>query len=108
MKSLKISASLSRRISQFNNNVTFFHKQLELVILLSNLFFSQSDSRIFRKFEFLFHENSQYAGVWKYCGVYKRVRCMSKNRLYTKMLGINVFSIAPLGLLIAKTLTNVL
>ena len=71
MKSLKISASLSRRISQFNNNVTFFHKQLELVILLSNLFFSQSDSRIFRKFEFLFHENGQYTGVWTFCSVYK-------------------------------------
>ena len=80
MKSLKISASLSSRISQFNNNVTFFHKQLELVILLSNLFFSQSDSRIFRKFEFLFHEDSQYTGVWTFCVVYKILRCLSKKK----------------------------
>jgi len=47
-------------------------------------------------------------------------RCMSKNRLYTKMLRIHLFSIftiktprtlaalAPLVLLIVKTLTNVL
>jgi len=45
----------------------------------------------------------------------KTLRCLSKNRLYTKMLRIHLFSIftiktplAPLGLLIAKTLTNVL
>jgi len=50
----------------------------------------------------------------------ERLRCLSKNRLYTKMLRIHLFSIftiktpkalaalAPLGLLIVKTVTNVL
>jgi len=52
--------------------------------LASNLFFAQSD------FEFLFHEESQYIGVWKYCGVYKILRCLFKNRLYTKLLRILV------------------
>ena len=33
--------------------------------LLSDLFIAQSDSRIFWKFEFLFHEDSQYIGVLK-------------------------------------------
>ena len=52
--------------------------------------------------------------------MYKIVHCLSKNRLYTKMLRIHLFSIftiktplalvalAPLGILIVKTLTNVL
>ena len=39
--------------------------------LVSNLFFAQSDSRIFGKFEFVFHEDSQCNGLWKYCGVNK-------------------------------------
>jgi len=43
------------------------------------------------KFEFLFHEDSQYTGVWKYCGVYKLV-CQS-SVLYTKMLKIHMFCI---------------
>jgi len=25
----------------------------------------------------------EYTGVWKYCGVYKILCCLSKNRLYT-------------------------
>ena len=68
----------------------------------------------------LFHEGSQYTGVWKYCSVYKILRRLSKNRLYTEMLRVHSFSIfiiktpqaltalAPLGLVIINTLTNVL
>ena len=37
--------------------------------------------------------DSQYTGVWKYSGVYKRLHCLSKIRLYTKMLRIHLFSI---------------
>jgi len=63
---------------------------------------------------------NKYTGVWKYCSVYKILRCLSKNRLCTKMLIIHLFSIftiktlwvlaglEPLDLLIMKTLTNVL
>ena len=52
--------------------------------------------------------------------VQKYMRCLPKNRLDTKLLRIHLFSVftvkttralaalAPLGLLIAKTLTNVL
>ena len=70
--------------------------------------------------EFLFHEDSRYTGVWKYSGINEILRRLSKNRLYTKMLRIHLFSIftinspralaalAPLGLLIVKTLTSVL
>jgi len=29
--------------------------------------------RIFLKFEFLFHEDSQYTGVWTYCAVCLKV-----------------------------------
>ena len=39
--------------------------------LVSNLFFVQSDSRFFSKFKFLFHKDSQYTSVWKYCNVRK-------------------------------------
>ena len=58
--------------------------------------------------------------VWKYCGMNTILGCLSRNRLYIKMLRINVFSIftfktqwalaalAPLDLLIVKTLTHVL
>jgi len=72
-----------------------------------------------KKIYILFHEGSQYTGVWKYCGVFKLLRCLSKF-FYTKMLRIHLFSIftsktpralaalAPLGILIVKTLTNVL
>ena len=72
------------------------------------------------KFEFLFQEDSRYTGVWKYSGTNEILRRLSKNRLYTKMLRIHLFSIftinspqalvalAPLGLLIVKTLTSVL
>ena len=64
------------------------------------------------RFEFLFHEYSQYtSGVWKYCGVYEILRYLSINRLYTKMLRIHLFRIftscaRPLRPL--KTLTSVL
>ena len=52
----------------------------------------------------------------QYCGVYTILRCLSKNRLYTKMLRIHLFSIftikTPQALTalasIVKTLTNVL
>ena len=44
------------------------------------------------EFEFLFHEDSQYSGVSKYCGVYLILRCLSKKRLYTKLLKIHFFS----------------
>jgi len=47
----------------------------------------------FWKIEFLLHEDSQYTGVWQYWGVYKILRWASKNRLYTKMLRIHLFSI---------------
>ena len=72
------------------------------------------------KVEFLFQEDSRYTGVWKYSGTNEILRRLSKNRLYTKMLRIHLFSIftinspralaalAPLGLLIVKTLTSVL
>ena len=36
---------------------------------------------------------NKYTGVWKYCSVYKILRCLSKNRLCTKMLIIHLFSI---------------
>jgi len=29
--------------------------------------------------EFLFYEDSQYTGVWKYCCVYNILHCLSKN-----------------------------
>jgi len=61
---------------------------------MSNLFSSLSQiALLFFKFEFLFHEDSQFTGLWKYCGVYEILPCLSKNRLYTKMLRIRVFSI---------------
>ena len=43
----------------------------------------------------MFHEDSQYTGEWKYCGVYEIhvLRCLSWNRLYTNMLRIHLFSI---------------
>ena len=46
----------------------------------------------YRKIEFLFHEDSQYrsTGVSKYCGEYKILYCLSKNRLYTKMLRLHL------------------
>ena len=47
----------------------------------------------FMKTDFLYHEDSHYSGVLKYCGVYKLLRCLSKNRLYTKMFRIHLFSI---------------
>ena len=63
----------------------------------------------FEKVEFLFHEYSQYTGVWKYCGLYK---------MYAQYRFFSIFTIiktprtlaalASLGLLIVKTLTNVL
>ena len=31
----------------------------------------------FGNFEFMFHEDSQYTGVWKYWVVYKMLRCLS-------------------------------
>jgi len=31
--------------------------------------------------------------VWKYCGVYKMLRCQPKSRLCTKMLRIHLFGI---------------
>jgi len=42
---------------------------------------------------FIFHEDSQYTGAWEYCGVYKILRWLFKNRLYTNMLRIHLFSI---------------
>ena len=57
--------------------------------------------------------------MWKYCGVYKTLRCLSKTRLYIKMLRILLLStftiemphaltaLVPLDLLILKTMTNV-
>ena len=92
--------------------------------LLCNPFFALSNSRIFGKFKFYFMKTvnlSVYGNIKgdiKYCTV-----CLkSKNRVYTQMLRIHLFSIlfstiktpwtlaalAPLGLLILKTLTNVL
>ena len=56
--------------------------------LMSNLFFTQLDLKI----EFLFHEDIQFTVVWKYCGVYKILCCLSKNKLYTKMPRIHLFS----------------
>ena len=50
--------------------------------LLSKLFFAQS----IWKFEFLFHEDSQYTGVWLYCGVYKTLRCLSKQQYKLRCL----------------------
>jgi len=40
-------------------------------LLVSDLFFAQSESRIFWKFEFLFHEDSPYTNVWIYCSVWR-------------------------------------
>ena len=59
-------------------------KHLDLV---SYLFFSSNQIRIFWKYEFLFHEDNQYAGVYS---------------------PLRRHGISPLGLLIVKTLTNVL
>ena len=68
---------------------------------------------------FIFHKDNQFTGVWKYCVKYEILRCLFKNRLFTEMLRIHLFSIftiktprtlaapAPLGLLIVNTLTNV-
>ena len=70
----------------------------------------------FWKFEVLFHEDSQNTDVRTYCDVYNILRCVSKNRLYTKMLRIHLFSIltiktpralTALAPLIVKTLTKV-
>ena len=49
------------------------------------------NSRMFRKIKFLFHEDSQYTGIWTYCGVYNILRCLSE--IDTYMLRIHVFSI---------------
>ena len=89
---------------------------VQLRILVSNLFLAV----LFWKSEFLIHEDSQDTGVWKYGGVYKILRYLSKNALYTKMLRMHLFSIctiktpraltalAPLDFCMVKTLTNVL
>ena len=65
------------------------------------------------------HEDSKYTDGFYYCGIYNLLSCL-KNRLYTEMLKIHLFSIftiktpralaalTPLGLLIVKTLANVL
>ena len=39
--------------------------------------------RIFKKNEFIFHEDRCI--IWKYGGFYKILRCLTKNRLYTKV-----------------------
>ena len=62
-----------------------------IVIFLLNWHFTSKYQ--VSKFKFLFHEDSQYTRIWKYCAVYKILRCLSKNRLYTKMLRIHLFSI---------------
>ena len=68
--------------------------------LVSNLFFTQSDSHIFFKFEFLFHEDTQYTGVWKYCAVCLKIdytlRCLEYICSVYSPLG-------RYGLLIVKT-----
>jgi len=75
---------------QTSNDYTFYVVQLHLV---SSLFCSQS----------------QYTGVWKYYGVYKMLRCLTKNGFYTKMLRPHLFRIFIIKTpLIVKTLTNVL
>jgi len=53
---------------------TFNHIS-NISILVSNLFLRQSELN-----EFLFHEDSQNTGVWKYYGVYQILRCLSKYR----------------------------
>ena len=65
------------------NKLYVVHKTILSVL---TYFVAQSDSRIYYFIIILFHEDSQYTGVWKYCGVYKILRCLSKNRLFTKML----------------------
>ena len=100
---------------------TIFDWLVPMYLLVSNLFFSPNQIAVFiLKFEFLFHEDSQYTGVWKYCVIYNILYCVSKNRLYFKMLRIHLFgastinapralaALAPLDLLIVNTLTNVL
>ena len=54
------------------NILDVFDAQLRNLV---SIFFAQSD-RIICKFEFLFHEDSQYTGIWKHCGVYKILRCV--------------------------------
>jgi len=61
---------------------------------------------VFFKFEFLFNEDSQYTGVWKYCDVYKTLRCLSKI-YYTLRCLENICSVSS-PLRRHKTLTIVL
>ena len=68
--------------------------------LVSNLFFTQSDSCIFFKFEFLFHEDTQYTGVWKYCTVCLKIDYTLRYLEYI----CSVYSpLGRYGLLIVKT-----
>jgi len=44
---------------------------ISTLFIVSNLSFPQSDNCVFRKIEFLFHEDRQNTGVCKYCGVWR-------------------------------------
>jgi len=79
-----------------------------IVIWCPKLFFLYQIAVCFENLNFYFHGDCQYTGVWKYRGVYKISRSLSKNRLYTKMLRIHLFSIFTLRPLNRETLTNVL
>ena len=82
---VEIWNKLHRRWKLFKNKLVYW-------IVVSNLFFSPNQIAVFFwKFEFLFHD-SQYTGIWNYYFVYQILRCLSKNRLYTKMLTIHLFS----------------
>jgi len=61
-------------------------------------FFAQSDSRIFWKIEFLFHEDSKCTGVFKYCGVWicfslLRYRCIFCSIRLKKLLSAHVLDL---------------
>ena len=54
------------------NRLLYFIQNInrkDVVLLIHSLLSNLSDNCIFWKFEFLFHEDSQYTGVWKYCAV---------------------------------------
>ena len=70
-------------------------------------FFAQSNSRIFRKSEFLFHEDSQDTGVWKYCSVWKYYGDCLKIDCTLRCLESSPLRRHEGGHLIGKTLTNV-
>jgi len=74
-----------------NQDCIFVYFFKSVLIVVSNLS-ANKKAVFFRKFQFLFHEDSQDTGVWKYVGVWKYCAVGRKTRLYTNMPRIHLLS----------------